>query len=196
MKEQQQQQQQQQERTTSRPMLPTEFIASAYLRRRRKEIAFSLRRKFRRHNDKNDMMEAQESLIPLGVFDEKFTDEVQNEENKRKDDTIWCGLSLSTRLILIAAIVSLVVNMIVMFGMDLYTSSIAGALVACMVGVAQLRLEDLESKSKKSLSFDVCYVIIVDLLLLLCLFLGFPDLTLRLCFIISSLYRLLLLVGW
>ena len=114
----------------------TNFVASAYLRRRRKELQLSLRRKFGRHGEE----EAQEGLISAGP-ETKFNDE--DMEGLRG---VWFGYSLSTRLVLIAVLAALAMNVFTMIGLELYTSSIAGSVVACMVGVAQLRLEDLESK--------------------------------------------------
>jgi hypothetical protein len=115
----------------------TKFVASAYLRRRRKELQLSLRRKFGRRGED----EAQEGLISEDQ-ESKFNDE--ELEGLRG---VWFGYSLSTRLVLIVALVALSVNIFVMIGFEMYVSSIAGSVVACMVGVAQLRLEDLESKT-------------------------------------------------
>jgi hypothetical protein len=114
---------------------PSDIAASAYLRHRRKEFELALRRKFGRND-----LESQENLIS-GSSEMPF-----NDEELEGFKGTWFSFSLWTRLVLIVAAAALAVNLFIMIGLESYMSSITGSLIAFMVGVAQLRLEDLESK--------------------------------------------------
>lgn len=115
---------------------PGDFVASAYLRHRRAQLELAVRRTFGRKGSSNDL-EAQENLISGDGF---------NDEDLLEDsDGKWYNVSRWTRIILIMSAVTLGVNIFIMIGLDSYISSVWGAVIAFMVGAAQLRLDDLES---------------------------------------------------
>lgn len=114
------------------------FLATTYLRNRREELELSFRQRFGIGTSSTDE-EAQESFLSEGP--DTFNDEeLQGLEEKRFRFSLW------TRLVLILSSSALAANLFIMIGLGSLISSISGALVAALVGVAQLRLEDMESK--------------------------------------------------
>lgn len=132
---------------------PSSFVlASAYLRHKRHQLEMSARRRFGRTSSSYDE-EAQElssnsnnhanALLAHGTDDFQDEGDATFGGGRRKGPRC----SLWTLVILILAGSTLAFNILVMIGVGAFYSSIIGSIVSIMVGVSQLRLEDIESKS-------------------------------------------------
>ena len=73
------------------------------------------------------------------------------QEEFRDEDTVFAKMkatfSLWTLVVLILAATTLAFNILVMIGVGAFYASIVGSILAISVGVSQLRLESIESKS-------------------------------------------------
>lgn len=122
---------------------PSSVLAGAYLRHKRHQFEMTLQRRFGRRTSNSSDEEAQH----LSSGPDEFRDEdATSVVSKSYTFSLW------TSFILIVAGSALAANILAMIGASVLYSGIVGALLAFLVGVSQLRLEDIGSKLRSGLS--------------------------------------------
>jgi hypothetical protein len=127
-------------------------LAGGYLRYKRHQFEMAVRRRFGRRTSNSSDEEAQH----LASYPEDGMNNT-GPGDFRDEDAAFVGskrfpFSLWTSFILIVASSALVANILAMIGVSVLYSGIVGALLAFLVGVSQLRLEDIGSKLRSDLS--------------------------------------------
>lgn len=135
------------------------MVASAYLQHKRHLLEMTLRRRFRRNNARDsDHAGGDEENGLMGDPAFNFQDEPSRETENQARFSLW------TRVVLIVAGASLIMNILAMVGVGFVFACLLGSMISVTVGVVQLKLEDLESE------YTVCWrYLCLPVVVLVCL---------------------------